>query len=119
MLRDKLKETGYDVVLEDDPAAAAERLRREPFAGLLLDAAGIGPEAVVEFEQMMAAARKDPRGCAGILILSEKQAGWAERVTADDRAVVLVRPVTLKQLHHKLVELVPLASRGEAATKQG
>lgn len=117
LLRDKLTETGYEVVLEDDPAAAAARFRSEPFAGLLLDAAGIGPEAVVEFEQIMGAARKHPRGGAGILILSEKQAGWAERVTADERSVVLVRPVTLKQLHHKLVELVPLSS-GEPAAKQ-
>lgn len=114
LLRDKLTGTGYEVVLEADPAAASARFRNTPFAGLLLDAAGIGAEAVVEFEHMMAAARKQPHGCAGILILAEKQAGWAERVTADERAIVLVRPVTLKQLHQKLVELVPL---GEAAAK--
>ena len=117
LLRDKLTETGYDVVLEEDPAAAAARFHNDPFAALLLDAAGIGPEAVVEFEEIMAAARKHPRGSAGILILSEKQAGWAERVTPDDRAVVMVRPVTLKQLHQKLVELVPL-SPGEPAANQ-
>ena len=93
-LREKLGESGYEVRIEENPAGAAEQFRREPFAGLILDAAGIGPEAVVEFEQMMAAARKHDGGGAGILILSEKQAGWAERVTIDERAVVLVRPVT-------------------------
>jgi serine/threonine protein kinase len=107
LLRDKLTATGYEVVLEAHPSGAAARLSEIPFSGLLLDAAGIGVAAVDEFEEMMTACRENSQDCAGILILSEKQAEWAERVTVADRAVVMVRPVTLKQLYQKLTELVP------------
>jgi hypothetical protein len=109
LLREKLTTTGYEVILEDNPARASEQFRQRPFAAVVIDAAGVGPEAVVEFEQLMANARRQQLRCGGILILAEKQAAWAERVSVSDTAVVMVRPVTLKQLYQKLIELAPLA----------
>jgi serine/threonine protein kinase len=107
VIRDKLTELGYEVHLENDPDAAAEKYRQAPCQAMIVDAGPAGPEAVVCFEQAMAESRRRSLDSAGILILSENQAGWAVRVTTSRRVVVMVRPVTLKQLTDKLCELVP------------
>ena len=44
--------------------------------------------------------------CAGILILSEEQAHWQQRLNDHASTAVMVRPVTLKGLHRKLSELL-------------
>jgi serine/threonine protein kinase len=106
VIRDKLTELGYEVHLENDPDAAAAKYRQSPCQALIVDAGPAGPDAVACFEQAMTESRRRSLDSAGILILSENQAGWAVRVTTSRRVVVMVRPVTLKQLTDKLCELV-------------
>jgi hypothetical protein len=53
--------------------------------------------------------------CVGIVLLSREQADLARRVQERSNVAVMVHPVTLKQLHRKLQELVP--TEGDAASR--
>ena len=88
---------------------ARDRFQQQPFDALVVDAAGAGKEGLAIFEQILMKAELRGLTCRGILILSQEQADWAERVKSRAGVTVLVRPVTLKQLSEALQELVPPA----------
>ena len=105
-LREKFKDLGYRVLLAVDPARALDRFRQQPFDALIVDVGTVGEDGLVVFERVLQEARDKRLPCAGIAILSEEQADWAKRVPVKENASVMVRPVTLKQLHRKLQELL-------------
>jgi CheY-like chemotaxis protein len=105
-LRDKFKELGYRVFMAADPCRALDRFRQHPYDALVVDAGTTGEDGLLVFEQVVAEAGRKRLPCAAIVILSEEQAEWAARLPAAPRAAALVRPVTLKQLHHKLRDLL-------------
>jgi serine/threonine protein kinase len=105
-LREKFKSLGFRVLLSADPARAVERFRQNPFDALVVDAGTTGEDSLLIFDRILNEAKRQDRVCAAILVLSEGQADWAQRVQPHPHAVVLVRPVTLKQLHRKLQELL-------------
>jgi CheY-like chemotaxis protein len=105
-LREKFKGLGYKVLLAADPVRALDRFRQQAFDGLVVDAGTTGEDGLMVFERIMAEAERHGGSCGGILVLSEEQAGWVAKVKPRPTAVVMVRPVTLKQLHHKMQELV-------------
>lgn len=111
VLRDNFKELGYRVFLAADPARAMDRFRQQPFDALVLDAGTTGDEGRFVFENIMNEAERQSRSCAGILILSEEQAGWAKQIPARSSVAVLVRPLTLKQVRQKLQHLLPLPAK--------
>jgi serine/threonine protein kinase len=117
-LRDKLKSLGYRVFLAADPARAVDRYRHQPFDALVLDAGTTGEDGLNVFERIMAEADRRRLECAGILILGRDQADWVHRIPPRPSVAVMVRPVTLKQLHHKLQDLVPLPSQKAKSSKQ-
>ncbi len=104
-LREKFKELGYRVFLAADPMRALDRFRQQPYDALIIDAGTTGQDGMFMFDRIVAEAKRLQHPCAGILILSESQAGWVEKVEARGAIAVLVRPVTLKQLNRKLMEL--------------
>ena len=104
-LREKFKELGYRVFLAADPTRALDRFRQQPYEALIVDVGTVGDDGLYVFEQVLNEARDKQYTCAGILILSEEQADMASRVARRPNSAVLVRPVTLKQLHRKLQEL--------------
>ena len=91
---------------------ALDRFHRQPFDALVVDCGTAGREGIDVFEKVIAEAERQQRRCAGILLLEENQAEWAETLPAHQKVAVMVRPVTLKALHHQLCELVPLAKAG-------
>src|SRR5205823_571965 len=105
-LREKFKELGFRVLMAADPTRAIDRFRQQPFDALIVDAGTTGKDGALVFDRIMTEATRQALSCAGILILSESQADWAEKVEAKGTVAVLVRPVTLKQLHRKVMELV-------------
>lgn len=109
-IRDKFKELGYRVFLAIDPARAIDRFRQQPYDGLVIDVGTVGEDGLLVFERIMAEAARQGFPCAGIAMLSEEQADWVRRITARPNVAVLVRPITLKQLHRKLQELMTPAS---------
>jgi serine/threonine protein kinase len=109
-LREKLKELGYRVFLAADPARAMDRYRQQPYNALIVDAGTTGEDGLFLFERIMNESERQGVSCGGILVLSEDQKDWAHRIAARPNIAVMVRPVTLKQLHRKLQELVPVNS---------
>ncbi len=107
VIREKLKEFGYRVLLAGDPQRAVDRFRQSPFDALILDAGTVGDDGVRYFENVMIESKRQNLGCAGILILADEQKAWAEKVEKGPRVAVLVRPVGMKQLHSTLQKLVP------------
>jgi CheY-like chemotaxis protein len=104
-LREKFKELGYRVLLAADPARALDRFRQQAYEGLIVDAGSTGQDGLMVFEQILKEAQDKNIPCAAILILSEEQEAWLKKVTPRKNCAVLKRPVTLKQLQRKLVEL--------------
>jgi len=59
-------------------------------------------------ERIMVEADRHGQPLAGILILGEKQAAWAERIRPRPNMALLIDPgVTMKTLKRKLEELLP------------
>jgi CheY-like chemotaxis protein len=110
-MRNRFREMGYRVLLASDPARAVDRFRQQPYDALVVDAGSSGEEGVMVFERIMAESQRKRLGCAGILILSEDQADWAEQIPAHPRIAKLVRPLTGRQLLDKLADLVPPPAR--------
>jgi serine/threonine protein kinase len=106
-IRDKFKKLGYRVLIAADPIRAVDRFRQRPFDGLVVDAGTTDEEGLHVFERIMADAERQALHCAGILILNPEQAEWRERVKERPSVAVMVRPVTLKQLHQQIIALVP------------
>jgi serine/threonine protein kinase len=107
-IRNRLKEGGFRVLLSGDPAKALMRFQHQPYDAVIVDAGSVGEEGVTVFRDILNEAQRHKVPCAGVLILSENQADWAGRILKRDHAAVLVRPVTLNQLHDKLYELMGL-----------
>jgi CheY-like chemotaxis protein len=107
-MRAKLKDLGFRVFMAFDPARALDRFLQHPYPGLVVDAGTTGEEGLHYFDRIMAEAEKHGFPCGGVLILSEEQADWQLRVRARSNAAVMIRPVTLKQLHRKLRKVMGL-----------
>jgi serine/threonine protein kinase len=107
LLRENLREMGYRVFLAGDPTTALLRFRQQPCDALIMDAGSLEDEDIMDFDRILSAADRKKHPSAGILILSEKQADWKDRIPAHPKIHILVRPVTLKQLARKLEELSP------------
>ncbi len=104
-IREKLKELGYRVLLASDPMRALDRFRTQPFDAFILDAGTVGEDGLPVFERIMKEAARRELRCGGIILFNEDQGRQAERVEPKPNVAVLVRPVTIKQLHRKLQEL--------------
>jgi CheY-like chemotaxis protein len=107
-IRDHFKGLGYRVLAAGDPERALERFQQNPFDALVVDAGTTGDNGLLAFRQIMSHAETRGLDMAGILILNEEHASWADNVEPRPKQAVMVRPVGLKQLHAKIVELVPV-----------
>jgi serine/threonine protein kinase len=107
VIRDKLKEYGYRVFAAGDPLFARDRFRHRPFDALVVDASTVGEDGLLLFEHILKEAERQKLDCYGILILAQEQQDWAQKLKENAKGVVMVRPVTLRQLTRKLRDLVP------------
>jgi CheY-like chemotaxis protein len=113
-IRDGFKERGFRVFLAMDPMRALDRYRQQPYQALIVDAGTAGEDGLIVFERILAEAEKLGAKLAGILILSENQINWEQRVKLRPGAEILVRPgVTLKRLQRKLKELMKLSAQAK------
>jgi CheY-like chemotaxis protein len=108
-MREGFGKLGYRVLLAANPDIALDRYRQQPFDAIVLDAGSVGEEGRFVFERILKEAEVNTVPCAGILILSEDQKRWAREIKNGQNVSVMVRPLTLKQLQTKLMELVPQA----------
>ncbi|MBM3993885.1 MAG: response regulator [Planctomycetes bacterium] len=102
VLRTKLKEEGFRVLLAADPVRALDRFRQQPFDVLIVDAATTGENGYFVFERIMEDAARQNVLIHGILLVNPEQLEWKDRLTEYKNAVVLVQPVKYKQLLHTI-----------------
>jgi len=98
VLRAKLKEKGFRMLIAADPARALERFHQQSFDVLIVNASTTGEGGYYAFESIMEEARRQRRPCRGILLLSEEQAEWQERLAEFPAAATLIQPVKYRQL---------------------
>jgi serine/threonine protein kinase len=106
VLRAKLKEKGFRMLIAADPARALERFRQQSFDMLIVNASTIGEPGSYAFETIMEEARSQELGCRGILLLSEEQADWQERLAGFPGVATLIQPVKYRQLLQTIKELL-------------
>jgi serine/threonine protein kinase len=106
--RKALSKMGYRVVLVGDPERAAERYREEPPDAVIFDADGLGPEAVDSLLDMHEKAHEDGRHLSALVLLGPRQLPLREKLPADDRLVVLAKPIKMKQVQDAITQLVPI-----------
>lgn len=105
-LREKFKGLGYRVFVAADPARALDRFRQQPYDALIVDAGTVGEDGLLVFNRVLEEAKSKQARCAAVLVLNEEQSDWVGRAQAAPTAKVMVRPVTLKQLHRTLQGLM-------------
>src|SRR5205823_6371003 len=103
------KELGFRPLIAGDPTRALERFRQQPYDALVIDAGTVGEDGLHLFDAVLALAKRQGLFCAGILILSETQRDWVDKVESRECVSILVRPVTIKQLQRELTELLAMA----------
>jgi hypothetical protein len=86
-----------------------------PYDALILDAGTTGEEGRLIFERILNEAQRRETTCAGIIILAKEQAEWVPQIATRPDLVVMVRPISLKQLKQKLSELVPVPTQVEGS----
>jgi serine/threonine protein kinase len=105
--RDKLKSRGYRVLISINAGHAVTRFKQQPYDALIVNCATADRPGLEAFEAVMREADLNRLDCAGLLILSEEQAHWGESVRGFTKAATLTMPVGMKQILHRLTDLVP------------
>ncbi len=108
VFRKSLSKMGYRVSLVGDAGRAAERYRETIPDVVIFDTDGLGSEAVGAFLDMHDKARKDGHPLASLVLLGPRQLAIREQLPADDRVIVLAKPVKMKQIQEAIAQLVPV-----------
>jgi CheY-like chemotaxis protein len=98
VLRMKLKEEGYRILIAANPIRALDRFRQQPFDLLVVDAATTDENGYYVFERIMEDAQRQNLPCRGILMLNPEQKEWRERMAEFDHVTVLIQPIKYRQL---------------------
>lgn len=114
VFRKQFKRLGFRVLISIDPAQALNRFKQQPYHACIIDAGTVGRDGIEVFEKLMRETELLHLNFAGVLILNEEQAGWAEGVRKRPGTHVLVRPVTMKQLANCIRETLNLDEPADA-----
>jgi CheY-like chemotaxis protein len=109
-LRNGFRELGFRVFLARDPARALDRFRQQPFDALVIDAATAGEEGIFVMEHIAQDASRRDLALAAVVLLSEEQKNWDERVRRAPGAAALTYPFSFKQLRRTLEGILPALS---------
>ena len=112
VLRDKLKELGYRVLLAADPQRAIDRFRQNPFDVLVVDGGTTGNDGILVFEKIRADAERLGIPFAGVVLLGQEQLDWQTRLKPHSRTAVLLHPVKLKQLIKGVHDVIAAPAAG-------
>ncbi len=109
-VREKLHAIGYRVLITTDPQRAIERYREQLPNCVFVDCETTGKRGFEAFLEMAKVAETHRHPWAGVLMLTAEQSGWGEELTQSDNTVVLVKPVTLRQVREHLVRMAPVGA---------
>lgn len=106
LLREKLKEKGFKVLIAGDPQRALDRFRQNPFDVFIVDAATTGDDGLMAFEKVMRDSQRQNCGMGGILLITAEQTKQAEAFASFANFELLVQPVKFKDLVGKIREVL-------------
>src|SRR5262249_44429648 len=118
-LREKLKHLGFRVFIAADPLRARDRFRQQPYDALIVDARTTGEDGLHPLEVVLKEAERPRVPLAAVLILSDEQEGWKEKVEPHPGLVFLGEKCTFRQLHHALEGSLRAAANGNAEDTAG
>jgi CheY-like chemotaxis protein len=107
-MRKHLARMGYRILLVGDAERAAERFREAPTDAVILDADGLGQEAITALTDMHEKAVEDGNPLIALVLLGPRQASLRDKLPALDRLIVLSKPLKLKEVQDAITELLPL-----------
>jgi tRNA A-37 threonylcarbamoyl transferase component Bud32 len=96
--RKSFAKMGYRTLLVSDAEVAVERFREDTPDVVVFDADGLGPDSLNAFLDMHEAAHADGHDLAALVLLGPRQHYLAKTLPADDRLVVLPKPIKMKQV---------------------
>ncbi len=115
ILRTRLKNSGYRVLVTADPQRALAR-----FAGgnkaadcIILSTGELGQAALDAFNRL--ADDEDTAKVPAVLLLDERHKAWKKLAKLDAHRVLVTMPIKLRQLREVLAKLVPLTAERESA----
>lgn len=114
VLREKLREMGFRVLIAGDPQRAVDRFRQAPFDVLIVDAGTTGENGILVFEKIRGDAARAGLACAGVLMLAQDQRDWKKRVEPRPNTSVLIHPVKLKQLLKSVQDVAGIQATRDA-----
>ncbi len=103
-----LSKMGYKVLLVSDAERAAERYQESAPDAVIFDVDGLGPEALDAFLAMHEKAHEDGHDLAALVLLGPRQGDLAHRLPADDRLLVLTKPLKMKDVQEAVSQLAPI-----------
>ena len=106
-MRKTLTGMGYRALLVADAERAAERYRESPVDAVIFDTDGQGAESI---DALHRHAREGPRGRASAPragLLGPRQGELREKLPADDKLIVLSKPIKMKQVQDAIHRLLP------------
>ena len=106
MLRDQLKRRGYRVLITSDPARALQRLDDNAKTAhcVIFSTQELGAEALAAFNRL--GATPTTAEIPAILLVDQHLKGAAQSAQTAGHRVLLSMPLRLKELRHKLLELL-------------
>jgi CheY-like chemotaxis protein len=107
-LRKNLSRMGYRVLLVADAERAAERYREAPTDAVIFDADGLGSDALEALVDMYEKALEEGQPLVALVLLGPRQGALKDKLPANDRQIILSKPIKLKQVQDAITELLPV-----------
>jgi serine/threonine-protein kinase len=108
-IREKLHAIGYRVILTADPRRGFDRFREQPTDCVVVDCETTEKAGLDNLLETEAYAKNNKLPWNGIVILGADQAAWSSRVTERENFIVMVKPVTMRQLRERIQRMVPIS----------
>lgn len=107
IFRERLKTSGYRVLVTRDPGRALARFNDDAKAAecVLFSTGSLGEAALEAFNQF--GENRATQGVPAVLLLDEAHQGWRERARLADHRVVVSMPIKLRELRAVLAKLLP------------
>ena len=105
--REKFKKHGFRVLISLDGTQAIKRYQTQPYHALVIDVGTAGAEGVDTYKKMLKEAAAMHLDLAAVLIINEDQKNLVHSVKDLPGAMILPRPVTMKQLLNAISTHLP------------
>jgi eukaryotic-like serine/threonine-protein kinase len=115
ILRERLKNNGYRVLVTADPDRALSRFSAENKAAdcVIFSTGELGESALAAFNRF--AEGVHTREIPAVLLLGEHHLAWKKRAKLAKHRAVLAMPIKLRQFREVLAKLVPLDTASKSA----